>query len=136
MRTRIDSLEAADAVNRQAYEEADRLYRSGRYREALRLFEIARDADPEDGDAHLAIGNCWDDLSKPKRAEAAYRSALACLPEAEKWKAIYNLGNALYDHGLYAAAIQVYRQVPAHTPAYEAAQKNRNRAAKQLGAES
>ena len=128
--------QSAEALNIAAYLEADLLFRTGRFREALRLFEQAAYADPSDGLAHLAAGNCWDALGKPKRAEASYRAAQHYLPEDEKPSALYNLANALYDQGQYEEAIRLYRLVPKGTSAGELARKNLERALKHVGDES
>jgi len=128
--------QSAEALNIAAYSEADRQFRSGRFREALRLFEQAAHADPDDGQAHLAVGNCWDALGNPKRAEASYRAAEQLLPEEEKPPALYNLANALYDQRRYEEAIRFYRLVPKGTTTWELARKNLERASKYLGNES
>jgi hypothetical protein len=43
--------------NISVYSEADRLYRAGRFRDALRLFKASFDADSSDGDALFALGS-------------------------------------------------------------------------------
>lgn len=132
MRKFLADPESAESLNIEAYSDADRLFRSGRYRDALRLFQDAVHADPSDGLAHLALGNCWDALRKPKRAESSYRTAAELLPEAERSSAIYNLANALYDQGQYQEAVRLYRQVPKGTTTWELARRNLALAVKHL----
>jgi len=48
-------------------------------------------------------------MKKPKYTERILRKALTQNPEKkEKAAIIYNLGNALFDQGLYMAAIEAY----------------------------
>jgi tetratricopeptide (TPR) repeat protein len=56
----------------------------------------------------------WNRLVRVWDAEAAYRQAIALTPDDAE--AYYNLGNALYDQGQYAAAEAAYRQAIALTP--------------------
>ena len=110
--------------NVAAYSEADEFYRSGRYRDALRLFKTAADADPSDGDAFHAVGSCYDALHKPARAAAAYTIALGLLPIGRHPALHFNIGNAYFDQGRYHEALSEYEKVPPGHPVSPAARKN------------
>jgi tetratricopeptide (TPR) repeat protein len=133
MRKFVADPESAEAINIEAYSDADRLFHAGRYREALRLFELAANAEPDDGQAHLAVGNCWGALGKAARAEASYRKAAHLLPENERPGAIYNLANAVFDQGRYEEAIILYKGIPKGTRVWELARKNLERALERIG---
>jgi tetratricopeptide (TPR) repeat protein len=111
-------------LNIESYSEADIHYNFGRFRSALRCFKISALADPEDGDAQLGIGNCWDAMKKPANAETAFRKALELLPEARRPDALFNLGNALLDQGNFQEAVSVYSSIPKGTVVAEKAARN------------
>ena len=103
---------ASEMLSTEYYAEADKLFKLGRFRAALRLFQAAVVADPQDGDAYMAIGNCWDALKKPKNAQDAFLKALDLVDNQLKPSVMFNLGNALMDQGNYAEAIAVFSGVP------------------------
>ena len=129
MRSRIAIRGADHDLNLSAYAEADRLFEQARFRDALRLFEAAAAADPEDGAAFMAIGNCWDALRKPKRAEQAFRTALRFSPPSDQPGILFNLGNALLDQGLFAQALAVYNSIPPGSSVSDSAHRNARLAA-------
>ena len=110
--------------NNAHYKAADELYRKGRYREALPVFEFALKAVPNDCDSLWAIADCHSELGNPDLAEQFFRAALKnCPPESEA-DILYNLGNALFDQEKFKQAIELYRTIPKNTTIYEKAQKN------------
>jgi tetratricopeptide (TPR) repeat protein len=113
-------------LNIAAYSEADALYRKGRFREALRSFKCAAEADPEDSACWFAMGSCFDALKKPQRAELAYRKALSLAPEADHPALFFNIGNALFDQQLFDQAIIWYAKIPRSHGVFAAAKRNRN----------
>jgi tetratricopeptide (TPR) repeat protein len=136
MRSRSAERQTDCQLNISAYYEADRLYRVGRYREALRVFRISADADPNDGDCWIAIGSCHDALKQPAKAEAAYRKALE-LSEPKRRPALnFNIGNSYFDRGLFADAIRHYDLVPKGHEVWPAADRNRQLALAELGRNS
>jgi len=57
----------------------------------------------------IACGNCFSEMRKPELTEKTLKKALTKKPgEKEKAIIIYNLGNALFDQGLYDSAIHAY----------------------------
>lgn len=124
MRRVLADPDVAHAFNISAYSEADALFRAGRYREALKLFKAALDADVSDGDAWHAIGSCYDALGMPAKAAAAYRSAMSLLPRERHPDLHFNIGNAHFDLGEYEAALEQYEQVPKSSRAWASAAKN------------
>jgi tetratricopeptide (TPR) repeat protein len=118
--------------NDRAYTEADRLFEQGRYRDALRLFQAVAEADPSDGDAFMAIGNCWDALGKPQRAEQAFRQALALAAPNDHPSVLFNLGNALFDQALFAEALAAYQSVPSGIRVSESARRNAQLASQRI----
>jgi tetratricopeptide (TPR) repeat protein len=111
-------------LNIHAYSEADRLFGAGRFRDALRLFQASAAADPSDHAALMAIGNCWDALRKPTKAEESFRLALAVAPESEWPNILFNLGNALFDQGCMREAIEAFNSVPPGSHVAASAQRN------------
>jgi len=122
-------------LNISAYSEADKLYRVGRFHEALKLFKTSSAADPTDGDAFHAIGSCYDALGKPTLAAKAYRSAVKLLPVTRHPELRFNIGNAFFDLGQYAEALAEYRLVPIDSFVWPAASKNSSLASEMIGNE-
>ena len=134
MRSRSAERPTDYSLNISAYSEADELFRTGRYREALRLFQVSADADPTDGDCWMAIGTCHDALKQPVRAEAAYRKALE-LSEPQQHPALhFNIGNSYFDRGMFSEAVSCYGLVPKGHKVWPAAERNRQLALTELGA--
>ena len=133
MRRRADPLKPDYQQNIAAYSEADRMYDEGRFHEALRGFQSSLAADPSDGDALHAIGSCYDALEEPARAAAAYRKELELLPAERHPELHFNIGNALFDLGLYQDAMAEYRLVPEASSVWPKTLINMTLASKRLG---
>lgn len=112
-------------LNIALYSEADACFRKGRYREALRLFKRAAQADPLDSDCWFAIGSCLDALQRPTRAEAAYLKALSMAPPQDHPALFFNIGNALFDQQRFDEAAGWYARVPAEHEVFAPAERNR-----------
>jgi len=67
---------AAFDPNHAAYVKGDALWKQGRFKEAAQYFQLAADEWPEDYQAWWALGNCYTELKKPRKAEDAFRKAL------------------------------------------------------------
>lgn len=69
-------------------------YESGRYPQALELFQSAIDRNPNDADAHREIGNCYYRMGDRKRAVHAYETSLKLRedPLLRKWLAALQAG--------------------------------------------
>lgn len=102
----------AQDPNHAAYLRGDKKFKARRYAEAAREFLVALDAWPEDWMAMHALGNCYGETKKPRKAEKWFRLAIDMAPEEDRAKLIYNLGNTLFDQQRFDDAIQMYREVP------------------------
>ena len=87
-------------------------YENGDYKNAKAHFKEAVQYWPEDADAWMALGNCYDSMHKPLKAEEYFRKALAVCAHAESANILYNLGNSLYDQAKYESATEAYLQIP------------------------
>lgn len=88
---------------------ADSKFRSGDASGAIPAFKKAYKAAPEDLQCLLAIGNCYDNLKKPRLAERFLRRALLLNPTGRKKAAVLvNLGNSLLDQHRWAEAVECF----------------------------
>ena len=110
------------------YAEADALYRAGEVLRALKLFRNALILAPGDVDTLWAIGDCYTDLAKPRRAEGFYRRARAGAAWRERGDLLYNIANALLDQRRPAAALRLYRLVPIRASSFKFVRKNQGHA--------
>lgn len=114
----------ASDLNHAAYGDGVKHYKKSEFHRARLAFEAALEYWPRDPQAWFALGNCFDELNEPARAEKCFREALKHSDE-EKLSAIYyNLGNALFDQDKLYEATEWYKKVSAQSSAYHAAQKN------------
>lgn len=60
----------------------------------------------------LALGNCYSELKKPRKAAQQFELALTLADTDALPNLRFNLGNALFDQGRYEAAIEQYLEVP------------------------
>ncbi len=103
---RIDS-------NHAWYCVGDIFFKKKLYQQAKVAFKKALRSRPLDREAIMAVGNCYDQLARPKLAERYFRSALAS-PEAYSDKVNpdsirFNLANSLLDQGRLSEAAELYR---------------------------
>ncbi len=129
-----DSGESSD-LNHSLYEKGRTFYNAGDYRKATAAFKEALEYWPEDGEAWLALGNCYDASKKPKRAEKCFRQSLAHETEKFRDKALFNLGNSLYDQCLFEEAIECYDKISNNADVYAPAMTNKNKARQKIGTE-
>ena len=99
-------------------------YKKGDFNRAKHAFEIALEYWPLDPQAWFALGNCFDELNKPSRAEKCFRKALLYAEEEKISDVYFNLGNALFDQKKLPEAADCYRKVSAQSTSYSVAQKN------------
>ena len=99
-------------LNHTAYLKGDRLFKQGKFTEAVAQFKVALEEWPEDWQAMWALGNCFGELKKHKKAEEQFMKAIELASASELPNLYFNLGNALFDQGKYHEAIERYRQVP------------------------
>lgn len=98
--------------NHIAYKKGDRLFKKGLFLDAAASFETALYEWPEDWQAMWALGNCYSELKKPRKAEKQFANAIQFATAEDLPGLYFNLGNALFDQGLYAQAIEKYHLVP------------------------
>ena len=63
-------------INHAWYCVGDANFKLGNFEDAIHAFRKAARADIEDVQCLIAIGNCYDELGRPKFAERAFRKAL------------------------------------------------------------
>lgn len=72
----------------------------------------------------MALGNCYDRIKKPHRAEKCFRNALGNAPANDREGIIFNLGNSVYDQGRYAESIELFQKLSSGTDLWVKAQRN------------
>jgi tetratricopeptide (TPR) repeat protein len=118
--------------NHTAYRRGDQLFKKGQWVEAGAQFEIAIQERPEDWQAMWALGNCYAELKKPRKAAQQFEQALTLADNDALPSLRFNFGNALFDQGQYEAAIEQYRLVPQGHHVARAAANNLARAERRL----
>jgi tetratricopeptide (TPR) repeat protein len=95
----------------------DVLYRQKKFDESRDAFKRSLRTRPDDVQALMAIGNCYDALRKPKFAGRYFARALNAFDQ-DKERAkpkreaiILNLANALFDQGYLTEAIKLYKKL-------------------------
>ena len=118
----------ASELNHQAYEAGCEHYDQGNFKRRIKSFKESLEYWPEDPETWLALGNCYDELNKPAKAEQCYRESLHFTAPDRQSSALYNLGNSLLDQAKFLEAIECYIKVSAQSSSYRAAQINIMRA--------
>jgi tetratricopeptide (TPR) repeat protein len=114
----------ASDLNHKGYGEGVEHYKKGNFNKAKHAFETALEYCPLDPQAWFALGNCFDELNKPSRAEKCFRKAMLYSAEEKLSDVYFNLGNALFDQNNLIEAADYYRKVSAQSSSYSVAQKN------------
>lgn len=118
----------ASNLNHKAYTVGCDYYNYGDFKKAVKAFSESIEYWPKDYQAWHALGNCFDELNKPVKAESCYRKFLElAVPEKQDY-ALYNLGNSLLDQAKFKEAIQCYIKVSGQSTVYLSAQQNMERA--------
>ena len=94
-------------LNHAWYVLGDIRYKRGRFQSAATAFRRALDIWPDDPAAMMAIANCYSELKRPRWS--AYYLEKVVRQEGAKPGILYNLGNAYFDLGDYAKAIETFR---------------------------
>jgi len=111
-------------LNHAAYGRGCVHYKATNYYLAADEFVESLDYWPEDPQAWMALGNCYDEIGKPRKAEYCYRRSVELSPENDKPKVQYNLANSIFDQERLEEAISLYRMIPEGDPVSDRAQKN------------
>jgi tetratricopeptide (TPR) repeat protein len=99
-------------ANHAWYCVGDAEFKRGNYQIACAAFRRALKAEPTDVMCLLGVGNCYNEMKRPKLAERAFRNALALNTNGRlKASAEYNLANALYDQNQFDDALAIYKKV-------------------------
>ncbi|HWJ00534.1 MAG TPA: tetratricopeptide repeat protein [Burkholderiales bacterium] len=114
----------ASDLNHEAYLQGCRLFKAAKYKKAIKAFDEAVSYWPKDGQAWMALGNCYDELRRPVDAEKCLRRALAYYGKKDRAAVQFNLGNSLFDQERYKEAIEHYEQVPKSSDVFDKARKN------------
>lgn len=114
----------ASGLNHKAYGEGCKHFNSGDFNRAKSSFETALEYWPLDSIALMALGNCFDELKKPSRAEKCYRKSLKHSAVKDIANVLYNLGNSLFDQGKMVEAIECYSKISEQEKVYSSAQRN------------
>ena len=123
----------ASELNHKAYKSGCEDYKRGHFKRGVKSFTESLEYWPEDSQAWFALGNCYDELNKPDKAEKCYRESLQFTIPEKQSDALYNLGNSLLDQARFLEAIECYIKVSPQSSSYNAAQINIKRA--QVGVE-
>ena len=101
--------------NHAWYCAGDIFYKQNNLNEAKEAFKKALRAWPDDIDALTTIGNCYDELRRPKLAERYFRRALLVpatkLDKEKRQSIMLNIGNSLFDQHRFTEACKFYRNL-------------------------
>ena len=101
------------------------LYNQGRYAEALDAYRVAAEQRPDHAAAHAGLGAALNKLERYEEAETHLRRAIALNPKTRQRKDYhFHLGDALYDQGRYAEAVDAYRVAAEQPLDYAVAHSN------------
>ncbi len=115
-------------LNHRYYKDGVDEFKQGNFKRASKAFSTALDYWPKDGQAWLALGNCYDALNRPSKAEQCFRNSVKYSSAKNVENAHYNLGNSLYDQSRFDEAIEQYSKVSGQSDVYWPAQRNMKRA--------
>ncbi len=116
-------------------EKGNRLYREGRYAEAVEAYRQAIEAGEVSPEVQYNLGTALLQLHRYQEAEQAFQAALSAVEPSLRERTFYNLGNRFLEAGrtskdpeatqqLLDAAVQAYKQTLRLTPRDSAAKWN------------
>ena len=114
----------ASELNHLAYKRGDEMFKVANFYSAASEFTEALEYWPQDSEAWMALGNCFDEIEKPRKAEYCFKAALLHCREEKRPSLEYNLGNSLFDQGRMDEAITLYAGIPKEHSSYKKAQEN------------
>ncbi|GAB2874649.1 hypothetical protein GCM10027277_49850 [Pseudoduganella ginsengisoli] len=92
----------------------DILFKQRKIEEAGNAFKKSLRTRLDDIDALMAVGNCYDELRRPRIAERYFQRALDLSPQIKNKKRqsiMLNLGNSIFDQGQFGRAAGIYKQL-------------------------
>jgi Flp pilus assembly protein TadD len=110
---------------------ADDMYRDGRLKEALDLYEQAEQVDQSRAWVYNRIGAIHAQVGEESKAEIALIKAIELDPKLPQ--AHSNLGNIFYARGNFEAALDKYKHAATLSPETAVFQENLHAAYKKLG---
>ena len=99
-------------------------FERGEFKKAAKAFGESLQYWPQDPEAWFALGDCFDEMNKPAKAEECFRNSLEYGKTEKSPETYYNLGNSLMDQLKYAEAIECFSKVSGQSTVYTKAQRN------------
>lgn len=93
------------------FERGNRLYRQGRYAEAVEAYQAALQSGNESTTLHYNLGTALLRLGRHQEAEEHLRTALASIDPEERERTLYNLGNRFLEAGITATDLRARSQM-------------------------
>ncbi len=124
MKQRKANQDSASELNHEYYTQGCKAFDASEYQKALTLFKHSIEYWPEDPQAWMAVGNCYDALKKPKKAEEAFRCSLQYSATNSNESVLFNLGNSLFYQVRYIEAIEIFKGIEPGTELWRKAQNN------------
>lgn len=124
MKQRKANQDNASELNHEYYAQGCKAFDASHYQKALAHFKHSIEYWPEDPQAWMALGNCYDALKRPNKAEEAFRHSLQYSEPTNSENALFNLGNSIFDQGRYLEAIEIYETIEPGSQLWEKAQRN------------
>ena len=114
----------ASELNHECYIRGCKLFDASEFQKAASEFKQSIEYWPEDSHAWMALGNCYSELKKHKKAEEAFLHSLEYSKETDKENILFNLGNALFDQKRFPEAIEEYQKIKPGSELWKKCQRN------------
>jgi len=112
------------SVDHSLYGKGIVFFETNDFRSAISAFKEALVYWPEDSQAWLALGDCYDADKKPRRAINCYRQALKFETPETRDNALYGLGVNLFDQRDFDEAANCFRKISEAADFHELALHN------------
>ncbi len=111
-------------VDHSLYGKGIVFFETNDFRSAISAFKEALVYWPEDSQAWLALGDCYDADKKPRRAIKCYRQALKFETAETRDNALYGLGVNLFDQREFDEAVICFQKISEAADFHDLAQNN------------
>jgi tetratricopeptide (TPR) repeat protein len=111
-------------LNHRLYKLGCNHFKKGEFKKAAKAFSESLQYWPQDAQAWFALGDCYDELNKPVKAEECFRKSIEYGSTEKNYDAYYNLGNSLMDQLKYNEAVDCFNKVSGQSTVYRKAQIN------------